>query len=82
MVTRRDRVARSCSARDQHMPGVFLPALARVGYGLLFWLRKVPIWTSEGRLTLGGFPEKARVLHALVSGGFFPVLVFLGSLVV
>jgi hypothetical protein len=49
----------SCSARDQHMPGVFLSTLARMGYGLLFRLRKVPIWTSEGRLTFGGFPEKA-----------------------
>jgi len=49
MVTRRDRVAHSCSARDQHKPGVFLPALAYTGYGLLFRLRKVPIWTSEDR---------------------------------
>jgi hypothetical protein len=64
------------------MPGVFLLVLACVGYGLLYRLRKVPIWTSEGRLTLGGFLEKARVLHALVSGGFFPMLVFLGFLVV
>jgi len=61
MVTWRDRVALSCSARDQHTPGVFLPALARAGYGLFFRLRKVPIWTSEGRPLMGG-SRRRRVL--------------------
>jgi len=56
MVTWRDRVALSCSVCDQHTPGVFLPVLTCAGYGLLFRLRKVPIWTSEGRPLIGGVP--------------------------
>jgi len=78
MVTWRDRVALSCSAHDQHTPGVFLPALARVGYGLFFRLRKVLIWTYEGRSLMGGVPgDDVCSARAGFSGCLFPVLVFL-----
>jgi hypothetical protein len=66
MVTWRDCVALSYAARDLHTPGVFLPALARAGYGLFFQLRKMPIWTSDGRPSMGRFPETTCVLHVLV----------------
>jgi hypothetical protein len=80
MVTWRDRVARSCSARDQHRPRVFLPTLACADYDLLFRLHKVPIWTFEGRrLSMGGVPREG-VCSA--RAGFFSVLVFLGFLVI
>jgi hypothetical protein len=73
------RVALSWSARDQHTPGVFHPAPERAGYGLLFRLRMVLIWTSEGRPLLGG-SRRRRVfrtrwfLRLFVSCACIPVL--------
>jgi len=58
MVTWRNRVALSCTALDLHAPGVFLPALARAGYGLFLRLRKVSIWIFDGRPLMGRFPER------------------------
>lgn len=73
------RAALSWSARDQHTSGVFHPAPARAGYGLIFRLRNVLIWTSEGRPLLGG-SRRRRVfctrwfLRLFVSCACFPEL--------